>query len=99
MVRHIGKADHRPAGYKKKDVHPRATFSIAKDPPFPSPLCLGCGGQTEKRQKKGDIFMVFLDSNCLCLHSLELLLVLFFVLAVAGTGREKAAQGEGDGEQ
>ena len=48
MVRHIGKADHRPAGYKKKDVHPRATFSIAKDPPFPSPLCLGCGGQTEK---------------------------------------------------
>ena len=39
--------------------------------------------------------MVFLDSNCL---SLQLLLVLFFFLAAAGKGRDKAVHGEEDGE-
>jgi len=45
-----GKAGHRQAGHKKKDIQPRATFSIAKEPPAPSPLCLGYGGQTGKKQ-------------------------------------------------
>ena len=39
--------------------------------------------------------MVFLDSNCL---SRELLLFLFFFLAAAGKGRDKAEHGEGDEE-
>ena len=101
LLEYEGKAGQRQAGHKNKDVQPRATFSIAKELPSPSPLCLGCGRRSDREEaKESGYFLVSWFStiqtvNC---HSLELLLFLFFFLAASDTGRDKAEHGEEDGE-
>ena len=59
------KAGHRQAGHKKKDVQPRATFSIAKEPPPRPPFASAMEVRQRRSNRKRifSCFMVSLDSN------------------------------------